>query len=337
MLQQTRVQAVIPYYEKFLRRFPDVESLATAPEEEVLACWSGLGYYSRARNLLSAARIILREHRGIFPRDFAAAQALPGIGRYTASAILSIAYGAPLPVLDGNVARVLARLHRNPAEFKTANGKETLWRLAGNFMGHQRRAASRSGDLNQALMELGATVCLPQQPRCSQCPLRNACLAYARGEVEKYPPPRQQRAAAARRFLAVLMEDREGRCLMVRRSPKANWLGGFWELPMWEQGQDENSPRLRLEKHLGTVRHTITDNKLAVAVYSASMRGRNIFPKGRWIAPGESGNFPITTISRKALALRDSGRNSTPGRRTKKDSIPSAGGDQKSAVIAVLA
>jgi A/G-specific adenine glycosylase len=300
MLQQTRVQAVIPYYRNFLRHFPNLRALAAAREEELLACWSGLGYYSRARNLQRAAQVMVREHQGKFPRDYEAALALPGVGRYTAAAVLSIAYGKALAVLDGNVARVLSRLCAIPADVKTARGKEKLGQLASELV-----SPKRPGDFNQAMMELGATVCLPQQPRCPQCPLRRHCTAYARDEVEHFPPPRKKVKPVERRLLAVFIQDSEGRCLMVRRPQRANWLAGFWELPMWEQESDDVRPGIALEKQIGTVRHTITENRMLVRVFSASMRGKKIFPSGRWMARSEFASSPITTISRKALALRD--------------------------------
>jgi A/G-specific adenine glycosylase len=303
MLQQTRVQAVIPYYRKFLRHFPDVRTLASAPEEKLLARWSGLGYYSRARNLQRAAQTIVQEHRGEFPRDVAAALSLPGVGRYTASAVLSIAYGKPLAVLDGNVARVLSRLYAIFVHFKSAPGQEKLWRLAIDLL-----SPRRPGDFNQAMMELGATVCLPRQPRCPECPLRRDCEAYARNEVENYPPVRRKPAPVVRRFLAVGIEDSVGRCLMVRRPQSAKWLAGFWELPMWEQESDDMPPGILLGKRIGMVRHTITENRINVSVFSATLQGKKAFPSGRWIAPGDLASLPVTTISRKALALCDDRR-----------------------------
>jgi A/G-specific adenine glycosylase len=307
MLQQTRVQAVIPYYEKFLRRFPDIRSLAEAKEEELLACWSGLGYYSRARNLQKAAQAIVREHEGQFPRDLPAALALPGIGRYTAAAVLSIAYGIPLPVLDGNVARVLARFYALRVDARSASGRERLWQEADDLLSRRR-----PGDFNQALMELGAMVCLPQQPRCPSCPLRGGCLAYARDEVAKFPESRRKAPPVLRRYVAALVQDRTGRFLLVRRPRQAKWLSGFWELPMWEQGSSvppfsENGKRtlaaVVLEKKLGTVRHTITDNRLQVEVFAAALGPRSKQPKGKWIAREHLGRYAVTTITRKALAL----------------------------------
>jgi len=298
MLQQTRVQAAIPYYENFLRYFPDVETLAAAPEDELLARWSGLGYYSRARNLQKAARVILEQHGSKFPADFEAALALPGIGRYTASAVLSIAYKLPLPVLDGNVARVLSRLYAVAADLKSAGGDKRLRQLADKLI-----SMRRPGDFNQAMMELGATICLPHQPQCQQCPIRGSCLAYVREEVKNYPPLSRKSKPVLRRYIAALIQDKAGRVLLVRRSAQAKWLGGFWELPMWEPAEKAAPRWLAVKQRLGTVRHSITDNRLEVAVFLASLRPRRLFADGRWIAATEFRDFPITTITRKALAL----------------------------------
>jgi len=298
MLQQTRVQAVIPYYEKFLRHFPEVRTLAAASEQELLACWSGLGYYSRARNLQRAARVIVEKHGGKFPREFEQALALPGIGNYTASAVLSIAYGVPLAVLDGNVARVISRLYALAADAKSKSGNEKLQELAGALISQRR-----PGEFNQAMMELGATVCLPQQPRCGKCPIQRNCLAYGRSQVDRYPPPRKKSRPVVRHFVAVLILDNAGRFFVVQRPRNANWLGGLWELPMWEKPHQEPPDWLKLEKRLGTVRHSITDNRLEVDVFRGSVNGGNRRARGRWIAIEETGFLPITTITRKALAL----------------------------------
>ena len=308
MLQQTRVEAVIPYYEKFLRRFPDVKALASANEEEVLACWSGLGYYSRARNLQKAARAIVARHAGEFPRTFKEALALPGIGAYTAPAVLSIAYGVPLAVLDGNVARVLSRLFTVAAGIKTNGGKKKLSGLAAQLL-----SRTRSGDFNQAMMELGATVCLPRQPRCTACPLRGHCRAYSTEQVEKYPPPNREKKPVLRRFRSALILDAKGRCLLARRDDEAQWMAGFWELPSEEIFSRGPFPAGAAEGGIvygplaGHVRHTITSNRIEVAVYRAKL-GRPARRKTeKWVALQEMERLPVTTITRKALRLLVSG------------------------------
>ena len=306
MLQQTRVQAVLPYYERFLSLFPDVNALAAADEQALLACWSGLGYYSRARNLRKAAQQIMREWDGEFPREYAAARELPGVGDYTARAVLSIAYGIPLAVVDGNMARVLSRLYALNEDFRSGGGREKYLRLAGELL-----APRRAGDFNQAMMELGATVCLPGQPRCDECPLRGACLAWERNAVNQFPPPRRSEKPKARRFVAALICDAAGRCLLVRRPKSAKRMAGFWELPMWELSRPASPP---LDSHriprdgvvlkglLGRVRHSITSNRLEISVHAARLKRGAKVPGSRWVLPREMEHLPVTTITRKALA-----------------------------------
>ena len=189
MLQQTRIAAVIPYYDRFLRRFPDVRALARARQPEVLKFWSGLGYYSRARNLHSAAKTIVAKHNGEFPRDLEAALSLPGIGNYTAAAVLSIAYDEPFAVLDGNVARVLARLGAVRGDLREPRAWQNLSNAAQQLLA--RKAAS---DWNQSLMELGETICTPQSPQCAACPISRWCEAHAQGLANEIPAPRKKRA-----------------------------------------------------------------------------------------------------------------------------------------------
>lgn len=310
MLQQTRVQTVIPYYRKFLRLFPNMRSLAAAKEETLLACWSGLGYYSRARNLHKAAQQIVQEFGGGFPTDFDAARRLPGVGDYTARAVLSIAYGIPLAVLDGNVARVLSRLEAVAADPRSNSGKKRLLERAEALLSRRR-----PGDFNQAMMELGATVCLPRQPRCPLCPLRRGCRAYSRNQVENYPPRGRKEGSILRRLAVAVLLDRR-RCLLVRRPASSKRLAGFWELPNWEISEPKKptepkrgslAPSLTngmvLENLLGHVKHSIVTNRLEVAVYQARLAPRAPAPDGKWVSLSQVSRFPITTITRKALAL----------------------------------
>ncbi len=210
MLQQTRVAAVIPYYERFLERFPDVQALATAPQEEVLRLWSGLGYYSRARNLQSAAQEIVAKHGGVFPRDEKDALALPGIGRYTAAAILSIAYGAELAVLDGNVARVLARIFAVRGDVRDAKRWRALQRSADTLLD-----AKSPGDWNQAMMELGATLCAPRSPQCLLCPVTQFCQARKLGIADSLPARRKKRETEIITLAAAILLDPRGRTLLL--------------------------------------------------------------------------------------------------------------------------
>jgi A/G-specific adenine glycosylase len=210
MLQQTRVAAVIPYYERFLTRFPNVRALAEAPQEEVLRLWSGLGYYGRARNLQKAAQEIVAKHDGEFPRGLNEALALPGIGRYTAAAILSIAYGAKHAVLDGNVARVLARLGAVRGDLRETNRWRNLQKKANQLLDRKS-----PGEWNQAMMELGATVCLPRAPQCLLCPAARPCRARQLGLVDRLPEKRKKRATEKVTLAAAVFLDPRGRTLLL--------------------------------------------------------------------------------------------------------------------------
>ena len=225
MLQQTRVATVIPYFERFLARFPDVTVLADAPLDEVLHLWSGLGYYARARNLHRAAQCIRDEHGGIFPGDFAAVEALPGIGRSTAGAILSLGLGQRHAILDGNVKRVLARflaLEGWPGQPAVAN---RLWEQAERYTPTRRVA-----EYNQAMMDLGATLCTRGRPDCAACPLAGACAAHAQGREADLPTPRPKKTLPVRETRMLLVQDVEGRVLLRQRPPTGLW-GGLWSLP----------------------------------------------------------------------------------------------------------
>ncbi len=258
MLQQTRVAAVLPYYRKFLKRFPDVKSLARAREPEVLKFWAGLGYYSRARNLHAAAKQVVREHGGRFPGTRAAALALPGVGEYTAAAVLSIAYRQPLAALDGNVARVLARVNalrgdvRQPATWKrlgrmaqellppASNGaaaKAAATKNAGSPGGSNRRdAAASAGEWNQAMMELGATVCTPKRPGCDVCPVAASCLAQRRGLTAEIPAKRRKHPAQPLTLAAAVMLDSRRRTLLVKQDGPAGGevFSNMWQFPAVE-------------------------------------------------------------------------------------------------------
>ena len=223
MLQQTRVETVVPYFERWMARFPTAARLAAASEEEVLGAWQGLGYYARARNLHSAVREIVTTRAGKIPEDAAELQDLPGVGRYTAGAVASIAFGRPAPIVDGNVRRVLARLSDSPSP-----SASTLWAWAGALVDPED-----PGGFNQGLMELGATVCVPGEPICGRCPLSPLCGAFERGTAATRPLPRpRQRPPAFIEAAVVLLQAREGPCrVLLRRRPEEGLLAGMWELP----------------------------------------------------------------------------------------------------------
>jgi A/G-specific adenine glycosylase len=288
MLQQTRAQAVIPYYERFLARFPTVQALAASKEDEVLALWSGLGYYSRARNLRRAAIEVVA--LGGFPRNYEAIRALPGIGDYTAAAIASIAFGLPHAVLDGNVLRVVARLENDAADISSARTRERFRGIAQGWLDRRH-----PGPFNQALMELGATVCLPRNPLCLVCPLGDACRARTEGTAAQLPV--KLRKTEPVRIEGVLLIVRNGeRILLRQREADARRMAGFWDLPAAEE-----LPGAHKGRSLGTIRHTITHHHYTLEVRLASGKP----PKERfaWFAPKELAEIPLSTTARKGLRL----------------------------------
>jgi A/G-specific adenine glycosylase len=305
MLQQTTVKAVVPYYEAFLERFPTLAALAAASEEAVLGQWSGLGYYHRARNLLRGVRYVTTHHAGRFPKSLEAALAVPGVGLYTASAILSIAYGTPLPVVDGNVRRVLSRLGALQG---------ARWKGDGPYYNRAESLLDREhpGDWNQALMELGATVCTPKKPACPACPLRGRCQALARGLEDRLPEPRQRRAPVEVTVAAAMIE-RDGRILLVRRA-SGRLLGRMWEIPQtslesrgYPDLVSELKERAGLDVAPGSLvartRHAITYRRIRVEVYEASLRGRAPANADRyfWARPHEVATLATSSLTRKVL------------------------------------
>ena len=288
MLQQTRAAAAVPYYRKFLNRFPDVAALASARPSQVLACWSGLGYYARARNLHRAARLIRRN--GAFPRDYAGWRRLPGVGEYTAAAVASIAFNQPHAVLDGNVVRVLARLSGEPGNVAASATRDRLRELAERLLDRRR-----PGDFNQALMELGAIVCLPRAPRCAVCPLQAACRAYQEGRVEELPV-RSRAARQMRVEQTLLIIERRGTLLLWQREDKSSRLASFWELPRADQ-----LPAATLGDPIGRFHHAITNH---LYVFDVAVARLTRAPAGfRWMARSRLAHCPLSTASRKALAL----------------------------------
>jgi A/G-specific adenine glycosylase len=304
MLQQTRVETVIPYYDRFVERFPTLEALAVADEEQVLGKWAGLGYYSRARNLKRAAEIVVDRHGGELPRDEAALRALPGVGAYTAGAIRSIAFDQPAPIVDGNVRRVLARLFAD----RSPEPKET-WRIAGALV-----PEDRPGAFNQALMELGATVCTPRAPACTRCPLGRFCAARSRGEPTAFPAPKQRRAPLEVRAVCGIVE--KGSALLMLRRPARGLLGGLWEVPssdgrsvdaLIESIRDRTGVCADRAERVGTVEHLFTHRALELEVFrlerrEGRLRGRDGI-EARWCTRPERGRLPLSRLMRKTLEL----------------------------------
>jgi len=293
MLQQTRVSVVIPFYERFLRDFPNLASLARAPEERVLARWAGLGYYRRARHLRAAAALAVERHGGNLPDDPQAFADLPGVGRYTMGAVYSIAFGRRLPVVDGNVERVLARL------FALAGDREAFWSLAAELV-----PARHPGDFNQAVMELGATICTPRAPACGACPVALRCRARRLGRVDDFPVVAPRPATRQVRVAAALVESRRGIYLeRVATGPNQGMLDPPW-------AASATTLRRRLSKagfaltgwrEAGSVRHGIMNRMFHVAVYRA--RSEAVGATGEWLTRRRLRDAPLTARARKALAL----------------------------------
>jgi A/G-specific adenine glycosylase len=305
MLQQTQVDTVIPYYQRFLKAFPTVKILARSNLAKVLKVWEGLGYYSRARNLHQASRIIVKDFGNKIPGNLKDLLGLPGIGRYTAGAILSIAFDKKAAVLDGNVKRVLSRLFAvsgDPAKGKTEG---LLWSLSESLV-----PEDRASSFNQALMDLGATVCTPKAPQCPRCPLQTFCKGRLWGDPEQYPSPKAKRVIPhIDGVSAVIMKD--GKALLIRRALKG-LLGGLWEFPSWETEEKQSSSlRIRLRncikkemgmnvkirKSLGVFRQTFSHFKLTLHVYYCE--GGNETVKGKWIPIQKLRLLPMSRIHRK--------------------------------------
>jgi len=264
MLQQTRSASVIPYFERFLARFPDPESLALAPQDELLGLWAGLGYYARARNLQKAARQVIARHGGVVPNDPEAFRALAGVGEYSCGAVMSIAFGLETPILDGNVVRLLCRLHRIAEDPRKAATRKRLWGLSAALV-----KGERPGDLNQALMEMGAQICTPRAPRCLLCPIREHCQALAAGETDVLPLKATPKPRLLIKRVAALLQTRVGLCL--GRRPEEGMLGGLWELPALEAESAEALKRLGLEPGalLAQVEHRFTHRIWKTQIFRA--------------------------------------------------------------------
>jgi len=290
MLQQTRAQAAIPYYQRFLERFPTVDALAAAGEVQVLALWSGLGYYSRARNLWRAARRIAAA--GEFPRDYDSLRALPGVGDYTAAAIASIAFQLPYAAVDGNVMRVAARVENDAADIGAARTRERFRGMVQQWLDRRN-----PGEFNQALMELGAAVCLPQTPLCAACPLAEHCQARAEGTVVSLPV--KLRKTAPIRIDGRMLVVRKGRRVLLLREPlESGRMAGFWRLP-----GPEDLPHATVGEWVGEFRHTITHHHYTYAVFAARLGGAARGVEFRWLEPAQLAAVPLSTAARKALKL----------------------------------
>jgi A/G-specific adenine glycosylase len=309
MLQQTQVETVRPYYVRWLSLFPTLEALAAAPPQAVLAAWEGLGYYARARNLHRAARQVLAEFGGELPRTAAALRALPGIGRYTAGAIASIAFGLDAAVLDGNVRRVLARVYDFQLDVKSAAGEKQLWALAESLL-----PPGRAGDYNQALMDLGATVCTPRAPACSRCPVSGLCAARRLGlQLER--PVMAARLAVPERVFAVAVVRKAARVLISQRH-EGGLLGGLWAFPAVEAPparqrsglrtglQADWGLRVSVGAQRGELAHAYTHFRQVARVYDCAWQsGRLQRGAGRWVRVSELNAYPMGKLDRRIADL----------------------------------
>ena len=311
MLQQTRVDTVVPYFERFLARFPDVEALATAEIDEVLKMWSGLGYYRRARVLYATAREVTERYGGAFPGEAAALRELPGIGAYTAGAIASLAFDKREPLVDGNVARVFARLFGIDDEIRGAAVVKRLWEIAWRLV-----PAERPGRFNESLMELGATVCTPRDPRCGACPIEALCAARASGRVQELPViEAKKKVPVVKMFAAVL---RRGSHVLLARREEGGLFGGLWEPPMVEAASLEEARALLSAVGIGAavellsagqIKHVLSHKELRVTVVAGTIPGKTKAPTGlgapyeqaAWLDPDDA-EIGVSTLARKVLA-----------------------------------
>jgi len=298
MLQQTQVKTVIPYWERWIKLFPSVRELAAAEEQRVLKAWEGLGYYRRARNLQKAARLIVTQFAGVFPSTFEDILELPGVGRYTAGAICSIAFGQAVPALDGNVARVLARIHAQDLT------ERELWDHARALV---ESVPANPSALNQGLMELGATVCTPRNPACPACPVQTQCSAFLTSRVQEFPRVLEKPKPRQRRFIAVILQNRE--TVLVRQRDADGINGGLWEFPSFELA-GRKSVRSQISEVLGretelqpfaTIRHTITNNRIALTAYRAPHASRSLAKRlrGQWVSLANLHAYPFASAHAK--------------------------------------
>ncbi len=299
MLQQTRASVVIPYWQRFLERYPTPAALAVAPEQELLTMWSGLGYYSRARNLQKAAQAITEA--GGFRPEYEFLRALPGVGDYTAAAVASIAFGLKHAVLDGNVMRVAARLTCDAGDIGAGVTRTRLQAAVDQLI-----PGPQPGPFNQAMMELGATLCVPRQPQCLLCPVAEFCEGRKAGRASDLPI-KLRRATPILEAMTLLIVARDGELLMWQRPADSGRLAGFWELP-----EAAHLPNVLKTQKLGTVRHGIVNHSYTITVYLAgvprALPGRE--KQLKWIKRNQLAELPVSTTSRKAIQLWDKGRES---------------------------
>jgi len=311
MLQQTQVKTVIPYYERWIKTLPTIDKLANAPEQRILKLWEGLGYYTRAKNLKKSAKMISKEMNGKLPNTVKNLQNLPGIGRYTAGAISSIAFGLKAPVLDGNVKRVLSRLFCINKNGTTSSFENCLWEKAENLLPFRR-----PGDFNQALMELGATVCIPGSPICQQCPLRTICKAFLKNKVNEFPPSKKIKSSKKIEVSAgIIIKNKK---VYIQQRLKNSLMGGLWEFPGGKREQGESSEEclkreikeeLRVNvaslNKVMTIKHTYTQFRVTLTVFNCKLQKKQIRPDGceqwKWVSLSNLKKYPFPAANVKIV------------------------------------
>jgi A/G-specific adenine glycosylase len=320
MLQQTRVETVAPYFERWMERFPDIQTLAASPLQEVLKAWEGLGYYTRARNLHRAAQQAVAQFGGQLPPDKRLLFSLPGVGRYTAGAILSLAFGLPEPALDGNARRVLCRLYNVEEDAGKAPAQGLLWRLATQLV--TQAPAGRAGDLNESLIELGALICGPRTPQCGACPLDRICVARRLGVQSERPVVSKRRALPHYPAVAGVIRGADGRLLMVQRHPDG-LLGGMWGFPGGIVRQRRALPvslELAVADLVGievaaievllSFRHTYTHFSITLHAFRCELRAGTPRPlkcaQVAWIPPSDLEGYPFPVTDRKIIRFLES-------------------------------
>jgi len=318
MLQQTRLDQALPYYERWTRSVPSFEALAKAPMQTLLKLWEGLGYYARVRHLRKAAQLIVRKHRGEIPPDYAKIRALPGVGDYTAAALASFIHRQPYLAVDGNVFRVLSRILARPFRFSRQLDRKRLSEAAFRLL-----HPSQPGEFNRALMRLGVLICLPKNPKCSLCPMRFFCRAYKRGDVSKYPLPRRKLRPPHFQIAAGIVW-KEGKILIAQRKPDG-LLGGLWEFPggKWKKGEtlaeacrrevkEETGIRVKVGPLAQRIRHSYSHFSITLSIFQCQYQNGTPRPLGcqkiKWVRPGELVKYPFPRANQKIVPLLAAGK-----------------------------
>jgi len=312
MLQQTQVKTVLPFWERWMRELPDIQAAANASPAKIHKLWEGLGYYTRARNLQKAAQIIVKERGGRFPEHFDDVLALPGIGRYTAGAICSIAYNQPLPILDGNVIRVLTRIFGIARDPRAKETNQQLWQIAGELVNRAKDTKTKNAcsHLNQSLMELGALVCTPRNPQCGVCPVKKLCVAFREDRIAELPNTGKRQAATARRFMAFAIA-RNGKYL-VRQRPAGVVNAHLWEFPNVELNGDAKSPEEIFQTSFGSsaamvrllcvLKHSITRYRITLEAFRIEPARLPRIRGGVWRTPAQLKKLAFNSAHKKILA-----------------------------------